>query len=177
MVVDKAGKRFHLIETEPGGHRVIASYPVSTGRSHGDKERSGDGRTPEGAYRIDRVEGYRGCWRFRLDYPNAEDRRKGKTGSGIFIHQAAGDRAGQSNTDGCITLRHDDILDLRRRARTGTRVFIFSHIEDLSRAVSENIIARSRKRETEEHSYVDALEILRYIIERYAELIARSHER
>ncbi len=51
IVVDKSDRTLSLIQDG----RVVRTYPVGLGFApEGDKNRQGDGRTPEGLFRIDR---------------------------------------------------------------------------------------------------------------------------
>lgn len=67
---------------------VVKVYPCCTGRSHGDKEREGDGRTPEGAFRV--------CYKnprskfklsLGLSYPGPEHAARGRTNGAITPEQ------------------------------------------------------------------------------------------
>lgn len=89
IVVDKSDRTLSLIEDG----EAVRVYPVGLGFAPtGDKEREGDGRTPEGVFRIDRLNGES---RFHLslgiDYPQPEDRARAargdhSPGGDIFIH-------------------------------------------------------------------------------------------
>ncbi|GAB6066657.1 murein L,D-transpeptidase [Aquifex pyrophilus] len=74
------------------GNKLVDMYPVTTGRNIGDKEREGDGRTPEGLYYFTEFIDPRflsdiyGGIAVALNYPNPYDRLLGKTGSGIWLH-------------------------------------------------------------------------------------------
>lgn len=115
---------------------ILKRYPVALGFApEGDKERQGDGRTPEGVYRIDRRNSQS---RFHLslgiDYPREADRAEAAAlgaspGGDIFIH-------GQPNrlpdsmmlpgdwTDGCVALTNAEIEELFRFTPIGTEVEI-----------------------------------------------------
>ncbi|NPA33131.1 MAG: L,D-transpeptidase family protein [Aquificae bacterium] len=74
------------------GNKLVELYPVTTGKNIGDKEREGDGKTPEGVYYFTRFippqqlpEMYGGI-AVALNYPNPYDRLLGKTGGGIWLH-------------------------------------------------------------------------------------------
>jgi murein L,D-transpeptidase YafK len=57
------------------GSTVTRSFPVSFGRGgHGDKHRLGDRKTPEGVYRIVRINENSAFYTFmQLNYPNVKD--------------------------------------------------------------------------------------------------------
>ncbi len=76
LVVKKAER---VVEVYSGD--VLArSYPVGLGFApEGDKERQGDGKTPEGTFRVARLvprSQYYKAW--LIDYPQAEDAARGK---------------------------------------------------------------------------------------------------
>lgn len=89
ILVEKAERRMTLFR-EGSALRV---YPVSLGFApEGDKERQGDGRTPEGIFRIDRKNPQsRFHLSLGLDYPQPEHLRRARAGGydpggDIFIH-------------------------------------------------------------------------------------------
>ena len=78
---------------------VVGSYRIALGFApEGDKERRGDGRTPEGRYTIIALNRYSQFHlSLRLDYPNAEDRARAAAagvdpGSDIMIHGLAAEK-------------------------------------------------------------------------------------
>ena len=95
---------------------------MSIGQAGIGKERSGDRRTPLGIYFVTeqldttRLHEKYGVTAFPLDYPNAWDRRRGRTGDGIWVHGV--DRAGgirpALDTDGCIALPNERLLELEQ---------------------------------------------------------------
>lgn len=101
----------------------------------GPKSRQGDGRTPEGVYRIDRLNDKS---RFRLslglDYPQASHRQAASRagvspGGDIMIHGQpntipAGYRVKGDWTEGCIAVTNDEIEEIFAMARIGTEVEI-----------------------------------------------------
>lgn len=74
IVVEKARRRMTLFQNGA----EVRSYSVALGFSpSGDKERQGDGRTPEGRYRIDRRNAASAYHlSLGIDYPQAEDRAR-----------------------------------------------------------------------------------------------------
>jgi len=75
VVVLKSKRRLYLFE----GDRLTRSYPVALGRHpSGDKCSLGDGRTPEGVFRICARKRHSEHHRFLgIDYPNADAARAG----------------------------------------------------------------------------------------------------
>jgi hypothetical protein len=117
--------------------QIEKTYVANLGRNwYRPKEMSQDAATPEGAYKINRLNaaGKYG-YALMIDYPNAEDRthfqalkRQGaiassaRIGSNIEIH--GGGRSSSDWTDGCIALRDADMRNLYRNAYVGMPVTI-----------------------------------------------------
>lgn len=115
---------------------ILKRYSIALGFApEGDKVQEGDGRTPEGVYRVDRRND-RSKFHLSLgiDYPRAEDRAEAAAlgvspGGDIFIH-------GQPNripdsmklpgdwTAGCVALTNAEIEELFRHVPIGTEVEI-----------------------------------------------------
>ena len=87
--MDKSKRTLSLLKDG----EVIRSYRVALGRNPRDhKIQEGDGRTPEGQYRIDRRNAASGFYRaLHVSYPNAADRERASKnrvspGGDIMIH-------------------------------------------------------------------------------------------
>jgi len=136
VVVEKAARRLTL---ERHG-RVLAHYAVALGSDPiGQKQREGDGRTPEGVYSVDfKHPRSRYHLALRISYPDARAqenaRRAGDSpGSDIMIH---GVRNGlgwlgslhreRDWTDGCIAVTNAEIREIWTRVPQGTPVEIRS---------------------------------------------------
>ena len=106
-----------FVVTQQGAKLDDGSY-ISVGQNGVDKYRAWDRRTPLGVYFINeqldtsRLHEKYGPTAFPLDYPNAWDRRLGRSGDGIWIHgvAAGGERRPPLDTDGCIALPNDELL-------------------------------------------------------------------
>lgn len=120
IVVEKAARRLVLMQD---GEK-LREYRIALGFSPvGDKDRQGDGRTPEGVYRIDRRNDQSAYHlSLGLDYPQVEDRARAQAGGyspggDIMIH-------GQPNalpdnvvvkgdwTAGCIAVSNAEIREI-----------------------------------------------------------------
>ena len=120
FVAETSTSRLHRFERR--GQRVALneSFYMSIGKAGPGKQRSGDQRTPVGAYFVTeqldttRLHEKYGVTAFPLDYPNAWDRRRDRTGSGIWVHgvDPDGGRRPALDTDGCIALPNDDLSAL-----------------------------------------------------------------
>lgn len=122
LVAEKSTQTLYLYEFTRHRAALLRVYPCTTGKVTGDKQREGDLKTPEGVYWFcRRIPGEElpplyGAGALVMDYPNAFDRRDGKTGSGIWLHGVeTNDRVHVANdTRGCVAVRNDHFADLRR---------------------------------------------------------------
>ena len=114
------------------GNDVEQSYPIAVGRNGGKKTRSGDNRTPEGRFSIERIQDA-SSWTH--DFGDGKGQIKGaygpwfirlKTGwQGIGIHGTHDPLSiGGKVSEGCIRMRNEDVSDLRRRVAPGMLVVI-----------------------------------------------------
>lgn len=130
IVVFKEQRVMHLLN----GKIALKSYEIDLGFAPtGDKKVEGDGKTPEGHYRIDRRNPRS---RFHLSlgisYPNARDvaeaRRLGRDpGGDIFIH-GQGTLVSRLRPDwtwGCIAVTNDEMEEIYAMVRTGTPIAIY----------------------------------------------------
>jgi hypothetical protein len=136
--VDASKSRLYWFEnrTDNDGrlqlHLVKESY-ISVGINGVGKDKEGDGKTPLGVYFILRnlpgedLPDLFGEGALTLNYPNALDLMRKKTGSGIWLHgtpSAQYARAPES-TDGCVVLANDDMTRLIQHGmRADTPVII-----------------------------------------------------
>lgn len=114
---------------------VLAAHPINLGFAPvGDKERSGDGKTPEGTYLIDR-KNPDSTYHLSLgiSYPNKNDllaaaEAGDDPGGDIFIHGGPVERADQGKPDwtaGCIAVTDREIEKIYAMVRVGTPVDIY----------------------------------------------------
>jgi len=119
FMVDKGRSRLFVYERDESGtfQRVADEYVV-TGAKGGDKQKSGDARTPNGIYRFvkrvddSQLEARYGPVVFPIDYPNELDKLHNKNGYGIWMHGYASgvDRRPPQDTRGCFALPNDRLL-------------------------------------------------------------------
>jgi len=105
------------------GSRLLAvdQQPMSIGQNGVGKHVAGDRRTPLGVYFIleeldtTRLHEKYGPVAFPLDYPNVWDLRNHRSGSGIWIHGIAPTSGARPkrDTDGCIALHNEELLQLK----------------------------------------------------------------
>lgn len=140
IVVEKARRRMTLMH----GNRVVRRYRIALGDDpKGHKQREGDGRTPEGVYRID-FRNPRSAFHLslRISYPDARDRAAARKrglppGGDIFIHGepnrigwflswagAVGLLDRGDWTDGCIGVTNSEVREIWANVRVGTPIEI-----------------------------------------------------
>lgn len=120
IAVDTSRSRLYLFENFPTGLKLINDYYISVGKQGVDKLVEGDQRTPLGVYFItDRIdpkalEDRFGAGALPLNYPNAYDKFRGRTGSGILVHGVPSNTYSRPplDSDGCIALSNEDLLKL-----------------------------------------------------------------
>ena len=129
IVVKKSKRKLYLLS----GNEIIKSYKVDLGFApKGHKNFEGDGKTPEGAYKIDRKnENSKYYLSVGISYPNVKDQQfaklKGKLpGGDIFIHGTDKPfRWFQKDwTAGCIAVSNKEIREIFKLVRIGTPIFI-----------------------------------------------------
>jgi murein L,D-transpeptidase YafK len=122
VVVHKSLRRLDLMH----GANVVRSYHVALGLSPtGQKERSGDFRTPEGDYRLDRRNSRSDYFlSIEVSYPNQADLKRARarhwqTGGSIMIHGLPNllkhdpDYYQRTDwTDGCIAVSNADMVEI-----------------------------------------------------------------
>jgi murein L,D-transpeptidase YafK len=122
IVVHKAERRLLLMH----GGNIVRAYHVQLGLAPvGQKERSGDFRTPEGTYRLERRNPRSDFFlSIKVSYPNSEDLRRARarhwdTGGSIMIHglpnllrHEADYYASHDWTDGCIAVSNADMTEI-----------------------------------------------------------------
>ena len=117
MAVDASRSRLYFFENTGAGMQLKADYYVSVGKAGTSKSQEGDQRTPLGVYfvssHLDRrtLTDFYGIGALTLNYPNMLDVRRGKSGSGIWLHGTPPTQFSRAprSTDGCLVLSNPDI--------------------------------------------------------------------
>ena len=117
---------------------------MSIGQAGIGKERAGDRRTPLGIYFVteqldtSRLHEKYGVTAFPLDYPNAWDRRLGRTGDGIWVHgvDPRGGVRPPLDTDGCIALPNDRLQELEQNFEPNITPVLIGSRDGLDRSGS-----------------------------------------
>jgi len=130
VVVQKGRRQMFLMN----GNDVLDAYDFELGFAPaGHKQIEGDGRTPEGAYFIDRKNPNSSFYlSIGISYPNDADRARARElgrrpGGDIFIHGTP--RAKRSTEDwtaGCIAVRDREMEDIYAMVNVGTPIFLYA---------------------------------------------------
>lgn len=158
---------------------LICRFDVAVGKNYGNKQRSGDMKTPEGSFSVSQIqdastwchdfndgngviEGCYGNWFIRLSTPPH---------TGIGIHGThAPESIGTRATEGCIRLNNNDLDSLKPLVRVGMRVDILSSRED-RRADG---IVDSEEESTPEESVEADREVAPEVVSRPAETLSTT---
>ena len=132
IVVSKTNRVLALMS----GEKTLRRYQVHLGfRPEGAKFASGDGRTPEGQYYIDRRNPRSDFYlSLGVSYPNANDVARARAagvspGGDIFIHggpRRAEDRRKKDWTAGCIAVSDTEIEEIWSMVPTGIPIIILA---------------------------------------------------
>ncbi|WP_431298249.1 L,D-transpeptidase family protein [Tabrizicola sp. BL-A-41-H6] len=132
ILIEKSARRMQLFQNG----QPVRSYQIALGFTPaGDKLRQGDGRTPEGQFRIDRRNATSAYHlSLGLDYPQPGDRARARAagydpGGDIFIHGqpnalSEGFKIKGDWTAGCIAVTNAEMREIWAATQTGTLVEI-----------------------------------------------------
>lgn len=130
IAVDASRSRLYLFEHTPPSAtgtlatpasppvlKLIGDFFISVGKSGINKRLEGDGRTPLGTYYITSVREkktlpeFYGAGALPINYPNAFDVQRGRTGSGIWLHGSPPQQYVRAPlaSDGCVVLSNPDM--------------------------------------------------------------------
>ena len=117
IAVDASRSRLYLFENSASGLRLTADYYISVGKAGTSKTVEGDQRTPLGVYYITSnldpksLKDFYGSGALPISYPNILDSKRGKTGSGIWLHGTPPNQFSRppQATDGCVVLANPDL--------------------------------------------------------------------
>lgn len=140
IIVDKEENRMHLFD----GGKKLKTYKCDLGFNAAyQKMFAGDGATPEGRYKVSKINKASRYYKaLLLNYPNDEDKKRfaankrsgrisSRAGIGklIEIHGHGGQN--KNWTDGCVALADHDMLELMKYATVGTPVTIVRKLEGI----------------------------------------------
>ena len=126
LVVDAGTARLYVYRNSNGTHTLVDDFFMTVGKLGMGKELEGDLRTPVGVYFVtsylpgqDLPDRY-GPGAFPINYPNIIDKRKIRTGFGIWIHGTESENHNRIPlaSDGCVSLNNDDFLQISKYVDT-----------------------------------------------------------
>ena len=138
IAVDASRSRLYLFQNTPAGLKLIADYYISVGKAGTSKSVEGDQRTPLGVYYITSnldpksLKDFYGSGALPISYPNVLDSKRGKTGSGIWLHGTPPNQFSRPPlaTDGCVVLANPDLQHIIRTVEVrSTPVVIASQLQ------------------------------------------------
>ena len=117
IAIDATKSRLYLFENSASGMRLLGDYYISVGKSGTEKTLEGDLRTPLGVYFVTSnlnpksLKDFYGSGALPINYPNQLDVKRGKTGSGIWLHGSPPNQFSRAPlaTDGCVVLANPDL--------------------------------------------------------------------
>ncbi len=138
IAVDATKSRLYLFENNNQRLRLVADFYVSVGKLGTEKNVRGDLRTPVGVYFITgtldpkQLPEFYGAGALPINYPNMLDVRRGKTGSGIWLHGTPPNQYARAPlaTDGCLVLSNDDLSYLLKTVATKTTPVLITRTID-----------------------------------------------
>ncbi len=157
ILVEKATHKLHLYENANTSPKLLKTFNTATGKLKGDKQNSGDHKTPEGIYTIyeflskqellsrhGKYAEIYGSGAFPMNYPNLIDQREGKSGGGIWLHSTDDDNRISKGLDsrGCVVVQNQDLKEISRFIDLDhTPIIVVQDVMFLSKATWE----RNRK--------------------------------
>lgn len=120
LIADTSAATLHRFGRSDSGIVSLDQRYMSIGQHGVGKQKAWDRKTPLGVYFIteqldtSNLDARYGVIAYPLDYPNAWDRYRERTGDGIWLHgvDRNGSRRPPRDTDGCLALPNDELLAL-----------------------------------------------------------------
>jgi murein L,D-transpeptidase YafK len=120
LIADTESATLHRFGRTSNGIVNMERRYMSIGQNGVGKQRAWDRKTPLGVYFIteeldtSNLDAKYGVAAYPLDYPNAWDRFKQRTGDGIWLHgvDQNGSKRPPRDTDGCLALPNDELISL-----------------------------------------------------------------
>ena len=128
IAIDASRSRLYLFENSSTGLKLLGDYYISVGKSGIEKTVEGDLRTPLGVYFVTSnldpksLKDFYGSGALPINYPNQLDLKRGKTGSGIWLHGTPPNQFSRAPlaSDGCVVLANPDLERIIRTVRVRT---------------------------------------------------------
>jgi murein L,D-transpeptidase YafK len=128
IAVDASHSRLYLFENRPTGLTLIGDYYTSIGKAGVSKTAQGDQRTPLGVYFITSninprsLKDFYGSGALPINYPNMLNAKRGKTGSGIWLHGTQPQQFSRppQASDGCLVMANPDLKHIIQTVEVGS---------------------------------------------------------
>jgi murein L,D-transpeptidase YafK len=128
LVVDSKMSRLYVYQNIPNAPpKLVSDYYVTQGAQGNFKLKEGDNRTPIGTYFINgpvtqKLPDLYGYGALNIDYPNAWDKKKGRTGHGIWLHGTPSETYARPPyaSNGCVVLANPDVEMIFKLAKNGS---------------------------------------------------------
>ena len=142
VVTDLQRSRLYLYENVAGSPRLLSDFYVSSGKNGEGKQVEGDKKTPMGVYFVtdsldtSKLPDLYGTGAFPIDYPNAWDKRQGRTGHGIWLHGVPSNTYSRAprSSDGCLAMSNSELDAIKPFLQSGiTPVLIGKQLDWLPR--------------------------------------------
>jgi L,D-transpeptidase YnhG len=134
IAIDASRSRLYLFENTPQELKLVADFYISVGKSGIEKKAEGDLRTPLGVYFIvssldpKSLIDFYGAGALPINYPNVLDRKRGKTGRGIWLHGTPPNQFSRAPlaSDGCVVLSNPDLQHIIKTVEVRTTPVVIS---------------------------------------------------
>jgi murein L,D-transpeptidase YafK len=143
ILVDQHSSRIYVYRNQGGDLQLETDYFTTIGLNGYGKQKRGDQKTPIGIYHVTRyIDGEElpdlyGAGAFPINYPNTWDKRKQRTGDGIWIHGTPSYTYNRSPwaSNGCIVVSNPDFLHIGNyiEPEISTPVIVAARVNWISR--------------------------------------------
>jgi murein L,D-transpeptidase YafK len=162
IAIDASRARLYLFENRANGPVLLADYYISVGKLGTEKTFEGDQRTPLGVYFITSqldprtLKDFYGSGALPINYPNVLDLRRGKTGSGIWLHGTPPGQFSRAplSSDGCVVLANPDLDHIIRQVEIRSTPVVIS--QKLTWVSPPQLHTKSREFETQLNAWLTA---------------------
>jgi murein L,D-transpeptidase YafK len=132
----ETGNLYVYERLDDGQFLLVETMPTSIGKKGFGKQVEGDNKTPVGVYRVTSqlnppsLDAFYGNTAYPVNYPNAWDRRKKRTGYGIWLHaEPIGTKEKTRplyDSNGCVVLSNNDIDKIQKYIDVGYTYIIMT---------------------------------------------------
>ncbi len=132
FVFDFSKSRLYLFENKKDSLKLLADHYVTIGKNGTNKQLKGDERTPVGVYRIksfltdQQLPELYGWGAFPINYPNSWDKKRNRTGSGIWLHGVPRNTYSRPPNDskGCLVISNSFLSNVAPYVKANTPVIL-----------------------------------------------------